>query len=117
VIQLQWTTAFLGFLIAGVILLLIRRDHVHARYAFWWLPIAVAVAVLGAFPTLGDWLGTALGVHYPPILVVIAGLGLILIRLLVVDIESSRNERELRRVAQRLAILEGRFDDETKDPS
>ncbi len=108
----QWTTGIIGIVIAAVIILLIRRDHMHTRYAMWWLPAAVAVAVLGAFPGLADFVASRTGVNYPPILAVVVGLLLILVKLVLLDIELSRTERKLHRLTQRLAILEGRMDRE-----
>lgn len=105
-ISYKWTSALLGLMVAGVILTLVRRDYLHTRYAVWWLCVAVAVLLLGIFPGIVDVFGSPFGVHYPPILVVIMCLGLILIKMLTMDLERSRQERELRRLAQRLALLE-----------
>jgi hypothetical protein len=106
VISYKWTSAILGFVIAGVILMLVRRDLLHTRYSIWWLLVAIAVLILGVFPDLVDLVGSPFGVHYPPILVVIICLGLILIKMLTMDLDRSKHERELRRLAQRLAMLE-----------
>ncbi|MDY0041224.1 MAG: DUF2304 domain-containing protein [Desulforhabdus sp.] len=106
IISYKWLSSILGLLIAGGILTLVRRDYLHTRYAIWWLCIAVGVLVLGFFPGLVDMVGSPFGVHYPPILLVILCLGLVLIKMLTMDLERSRHERELRRLAQRLALLE-----------
>jgi len=102
----QLTSTFLGFFIAGVILWLIRRDFLHSRHATWWLVVAVSIVLLGIFPTTVDWLATHLGVHYPPTLIFILGMGFILIKVIAIDIHQSDLERKVRRLAQRLAILE-----------
>ncbi len=102
----QLTSALLGFALAAVILWLIYTDHMHTRHAFWWLAIAVTVFVLGFFPHLVDWLGIRLGVAYPPVLALVAAIGVLLVKLLIMDIENSRQERSLRRLIQRVAILE-----------
>ena len=102
----QLTSAAIGILLAGAILYLVRRDHMHGSYALWWLAIAAAILVLGVFPPVIDWLGRVTGISYPPILPIIVGIGMILIRMLRTDIERSRQERQLRRLAQKLAILE-----------
>ncbi len=47
---------------------------------------------------------------YPPVLPIIIGLSLILIRLLKLDINRSQQERQLRRLTQKLAILEQELD-------
>lgn len=102
----QLTSAAIGILLAGAILYLVRRDHMHGSYALWWLAIAAAILVLGVFPPVIDWLGVVTGISYPPILPIIVGIGMILIRMLRTDIDRSRQERQLRRLAQKLAILE-----------
>ena len=102
----QLTSAAIGVLLAGAILYLVRRDHMHGSYALWWLAIAAAILILGVFPPAIDWLGRVTGISYPPILPIIVGIGMILIRMLRTDIERSRQERQLRRLAQKLAILE-----------
>lgn len=102
----QITSALIGALLAGAILYLVRRDHMHGSYALWWLAIAAAILVLGVFPPVIDWLGRVTGISYPPVLPIIVGIGMILIRMLRTDIDRSRQERQLRRLAQKLAILE-----------
>ena len=102
----QLTSAAIGVLLAGAILYLVRRDHLHGSYALWWLAVAAAILVLGVFPPAIDWLGRVTGISYPPVLPIIVGIGMILIRMLRTDIDRSRQERQLRRLAQKLAILE-----------
>jgi hypothetical protein len=101
------TSGIIGFLLAGIILWLIRRDHLHSRHALWWLLVALGVMILGFFPTLIDHVALLLGINYPPTLVFILGLGMILIKVISIDIHQSDLERKMRRLAQRLAILEG----------
>lgn len=100
------TAAVIGVLLAGAILYLVRRDHLHGSFAIWWLTVAAAILVLGLFPPVIDWLGSVTGIYYPPILPIIIGIGMILIRLLKMDVDRSRSERQIRRLTQKLAILE-----------
>ncbi len=103
------TAAFgLCFLISIVIL--IRRDHLHVRYSIWWLCVAAVVALFGVFPQVNDTLARMLGIAYPPILPVIAGVLLLLSRLFLSDIDSSRRTVQLTRIVQQLGILERRID-------
>jgi hypothetical protein len=102
----QLTSFTIGLLIAGAILWLVRRDHLHGPYAIWWIGIAITVAVLGLWPRLFDTLAKLLGISYPPILAVLLGFGLLLLKMLTMDIERSRQERKIRRLAQRLALFE-----------
>ena len=100
------TAALIGVAMAGAILHLVRRDHMHGSYALWWLAVAAAALALGIFPQTIDWLGRVTGIAYPPVLPIIIGLGMILLRMLKMDIDRSRSERQLRRLTQKLGILE-----------
>lgn len=102
----QITSAILGIVIAGAILFLVRRDHLHGPYALWWLGVAAATFVLGVFPKVVAWLGRETGIVYAPVLPIIIAVALILIRMLKLDIDRSRQERQMRRLTQKLAILE-----------
>lgn len=102
----QITSALLGLTIAFGILFLVRRDHLHGPYAVWWLGVAVIAMLLGLFPQITNWLAIRTGIGYPPILAIVLGFGLLLIKMLTMDLERSRQERQIRRLAQRLALLE-----------
>lgn len=102
----QITSAILGVALTGAILFLVRRDHLHGPYAVWWFGVAAATFVLGVFPNTVVWLGHATGIVYAPVLPIIVGLSLVLIRLLKLDVDRSKQERRIRRLTQKLAILE-----------
>ena len=102
----QLTTTILGLLLASMILYLVRRDHLHGPYAYWWLTVAAATVILGFKPKVIDALSQAVGVTYPPSLLFALVIGLMLIKMLKSDIERSRHERKIRRLAQHLAILQ-----------
>jgi hypothetical protein len=104
--SVQITAAIVGVLLAGTILLLVRRTHLHGSHALWWFAVAGAILVLGMVPPVIDWMGRVTGIQYPPVLPIIVGIGLILVRLLKMDIDRSRAERQVRRLTQKLAILE-----------
>ena len=105
-ITYQITSMAIGVFLAAVILFLVRRDHLHGPYAIWWIGAAATVALLGFFPRLFDVVAVKLGVSYPPILAIVLGFSMLLIKILTMDLERSRQERLIRRLAQRLAILE-----------
>lgn len=110
----QLTSTVLALGLAGIILWLIRRGHLHSRQALWWLIIAVTVVILGIFPKIIDWLALKLGVHYPPSLLFTLSIGMILLKILSIDIQQALMERRLRRLVQRLAILENEQSPEQK---
>ena len=99
-------SATLGLLIATAIIYLIRKDKLHSRYALWWIPVALGVGFVGLFPEAIDWAGRHADIHYPPILPLIVAIGFLMVKILLMDLERSRNERKLHRLAQRLAMLE-----------
>jgi len=106
----QITAAVLGIGLAGAILFLVRRDHLHGPFAAWWLAVATATLALGMFPSLVVWLGRITGINYAPVVPIIVGLSFVLLRLLKLDIDRSRQERQVRRLTQKLAILEQELD-------
>jgi len=109
--HINWISATIGLLSAGLIFYLVRRDHLHTRYALWWVPVAMVMAILGVFPQLVDWIGRTLGISYPPVIPLLLGLVAMVVKILVMDIERSRNEVKLTRLVQRVAILEERLED------
>ena len=105
-ITYQITSMAIGVGLAAIILFLVRRDHLHGPYAIWWIGAAATVALLGLFPRLFDVLALKMGVSYPPVLAIVLGFSLLLIKMLTMDLDRSRQERLIRRLAQRLALLE-----------
>lgn len=115
-VSYQWTSAGIGLLTAIGILYLVRRDRMQVRYALWWLVVACAAALLGIFPHWIDSVGKLLGVHYPPILVVLIAVALLFIKSLTQDMDRCRREQNMRRLAQRIALLEGRLENQFGPP-
>jgi hypothetical protein len=105
-ITYQITSMAIGIVIAVVILFLVRRDHLHGPYAIWWIGAAITIGTLGFFPRLFDYLAVYVGVSYPPMLAIVLGFSMLLVKILTMDLERSRQERLIRRLAQRLAMLE-----------
>lgn len=104
-------TGIIGVATAVTIMILIRRDHLHVRYGLWWMAAAAAFAVLGLFPGIVDTVARWLGVAYPPVLALILGLTVLVLKILVMDIERSRNAVRMQRLIQRVALLESEIRD------
>ncbi|MBK1722424.1 DUF2304 domain-containing protein [Thiocystis violacea] len=104
----QMTSTAIGLAIGAVILFLVRRDHLHGPYAVWWVGAAATVIALGLFPGAVDEVAAYLGISYPPMLAMVLGLALLLVKVLTMDLERSRQERQIRRLAQRIALIETR---------
>ena len=102
----QIVSSVIGLILAFVIYWLVRRDHLSPRQALRWVLVATAVLILGTFPIVIDWIGLAVGVDYPPIIAVIVGLGAVLIKILLMDIQHTKAEITQDRMIQKLAMLE-----------
>jgi hypothetical protein len=104
-------TGIIGIATAMTIVILIRKDHLHVRYGLWWMAAAVAFALLGLFPFIVDYVARYLGIAYPPVLALTLGLVALLLKILVMDIERSRNSIKMQRMIQRVALLESELHD------
>ena len=89
-----------------LILYLIRRDHLYLMHGLFWVAVAAAAAVLGAWPGLIDRLALWTGVGYPPALLLLLACMVLLLKALHADMVNTRIERDVRRLNQRLAMLE-----------
>ncbi len=104
--SLQATTGLMGIGLAVLILYLIRRDHLYLMHGLFWVLVAAAVALLGAWPGLIDRLAALAGFAYPPSLLLLLACIVLLIKALYADMVNTRIERDVRRLNQRLALLE-----------
>ena len=113
----QLTSLVIGLALAAAILILVRRAHLHGPHALWWLALAAGIIVLGIWPQLTDLIAPYLGVSYPPIVAVLLGLGLMLVKMMSMDLQRSRQEQRIRCLAQRLAMLEAELATVREKPS
>lgn len=104
--SMQISTSLIGLVLAVMILYLVRRDHLYLAHGLWWAVVAAAAALLGAWPGLINSLAAQLGFAYPPALLLLLACAVLLLKALHADMLSTRLERDLRRLNQRLAILE-----------
>ena len=102
----QLISAGIGLTIGISIIVLIRKNYLHSGYAAWWLLAAAGIIVLGMFPGLVDKVGHLMGIAYPPVLLIIIAVCVMLVKTLIMDIERTKQEQKLRRLVQRLALLE-----------
>ena len=104
--SLQLTTTLLGIGLAALILHLIRRDHLYVMHGLFWVLVAGVAALLGAWPGLIDKLAALLGISYPPALLLLLACIVLLVKSLHSDMVNTRIERDVRRLNQRLALLQ-----------
>lgn len=107
---------FIGIGLAVGILHLVRRDHLYIRQGFFWIIVALASLLFGIWPFLIDFIGEVLGIAYPPTLLLLAAIVALVIKALLGDIALTKVCRDVRRLNQRIAILETEFPAKSGDP-
>lgn len=113
---LNLTTGLLGLALAAIILLLLRRDHLYVTHGLFWTVVAAVAVVLGLWPGLVDRLAWFAGIRYGPTLLLLVGLVVLFVKALYADVLTTRLEREVRRLNQRIAILEVESDRDARRP-
>ena len=112
------TVIVMGLGLAIGILYLVRRDHLYIRQGLFWILIAAASLTFGLWPGVIDTVGSVLGIAYPPTLLFLVAIVVLVFKALFGDIELTRVRRDIRRLNQRIALLEAghRADDELDSP-
>lgn len=103
-------TGAAGLVSATAILYLVRKNILYSRYTPWWIFISVIFLVFGFFPRLSDYLARMVGVAYGPSLVMLGAVVMLFLKTLLMDIDRSRQEVRLRRLVQRVAMLQSELD-------
>ncbi len=109
------TILIIGALLSVSILYLVRKGKMHGPYATWWLLVAVCAILLSVFPKIVDWVAVKLGVTYPPTLILVLAISMILIRMLTMDMALTQKERKIRRLTQKLAMIEDSLKEKVKE--
>ena len=105
-ISYQLTSIAIAIVVAAMILYLVRRNRLQGQHSLWWIGVVLIVVLLAAMPNVVDRAAILLGVSYPPTLVLVMGFAALLIKLVAMDLERSQQELRIRRLIQRLALLE-----------
>ena len=100
------TVLVIGFGLAYGILHLVRRDHLYIRQGLFWIAIALLSLGFAIWPYLIDTMGNALGIAYPPTLLFLVAIVVLVVKSLLGDIAQTKLRRDLRRLNQRIALLE-----------
>ncbi len=97
-----------------LVLELVRRKRLMERYALLWLFSTAVLIVLAAWRGLLTTISVAIGVHYPPSLLFALAFGFELLLLLHFSLTNSRLTDQNKVLAQRLAIVQRRLDDQER---
>jgi len=112
---------YLAIFLVGIglalgIVYLVRRDHIYIRQALFWLAVAAVSFLFAVFPPLIDAVGELFGIAYPPTLVLLAAIVVLVLKALLSDIAHTQQSRDLRRLNQRIAMLEAERRDDPAGP-
>jgi len=101
-----------AILICAVIFELIRRKHLMERYAILWFCLGVTTLMLAAWKGLLTTLSHAAGIYYPPAALFAVAFLFVLALLLHFSLVLSRLSDQNKILAQRLALLQQRLDEQ-----
>lgn len=86
------------------IVILLRRGQLRTKYAMLWLPVGLVILVFGLFPGLLDAVSNFVGIAYPPTILLVAAIGLLLMVCIHFSWELSRLEERVRLIVERIAL-------------
>lgn len=107
-------TAGFGFGLGILVIYLIRHDHLRGLYGVWWFLLSLISIFLGVFPESFDYIGHMLGVHYPPVLLLVGALVVVFTKILFMDIERTKLEQKIRILARENTLLKRALLEQTK---
>lgn len=85
---------------------LVRRRRLTEDYSFIWIVCAVALLALSLWRNLLDLAASALGVHYPPAVLLLVLTFFVVIVSLYFSVVVSRHRTDIERLVEELALLE-----------
>lgn len=84
---------------------LVRRRQLRAKYSFLWLSVGLLLALLATWPQALDRVSKWVGVAYPPNVLFLLAITLLLLIVIHFSWELSRLEERTRNLAEDLALL------------
>ncbi|MDQ4149700.1 MAG: DUF2304 domain-containing protein [Actinomycetota bacterium] len=97
------------------IVALVRRRQLRAKYSMLWLSLGAGMILLAASPKLLDNIASRLGVLYPPAILFLLAIVLLITVSVHFSWELSRLEDRIRSLAQEVALLTVERADDAND--
>jgi hypothetical protein len=85
---------------------LVRRGKLTEEYSFIWIVCAVALFGLSLWRNLLDLAAAALGVHYPPAVLLLVLTFFVVIVSLYFSVVVSRHRKDIEKLVEELALLD-----------
>lgn len=106
--RVLWVSLLGSGALLVVVLELVRRRRLREQYSLLWICTAAVLLGLSGSRGLLDRLARTLGIHYPPSALFLVGFGFGLLILLHFSVVHSRLSREVKTLAQEIALLKER---------
>jgi hypothetical protein len=106
-----------AFLTVALILRLVRKRHLRAKYSILWLSLALAVVTFSAWPELLDRVSVWLGISYGPTTLFLGAITVLFLVVIHFSWELSRLEERTRSLAEEVALLRLRSGKEPEPPA
>lgn len=103
---IEISAALIGISLAALILVLLQRDYLYLKDAIFWLATAAVSVLFAVAPRWVDVLGNAAGVAYPPALILSIVCAVLTIKALLSDMALTALRRDVRRLNQRVALID-----------
>jgi hypothetical protein len=115
-LRVSIVAAVAALLLLFVIFELIRSRRLQERYAMLWLLTGIVILILGLWRGLLSTIADSVGIAYPPSALFVLAAFFILLLLLHYSTVISTLADQNRILAQRLALLERRLEEERSAP-
>lgn len=100
----------MGLAVLILVINLVRQRQLQERYALLWLLAGLVLTLAPLFSNVLDRIAYALGIDYPPaLLLLLAVIGLMLI-IFQLSLAISRNSDQLKTITQELGLLRQQLD-------
>ena len=103
---LQLGSLVIWALLLAVVVELVRRRQLTEEYSFIWIVCAVAMLGLSLWRNVLDVAAAALGVHYPPALLLLVLTFFVVLISLSFSIVVSRHRKRIERLVEEVALLD-----------
>ena len=89
---------------------MVRKQALDIRFALSWVTVGGVVLILDVFPGIMNYLVHLLGIELPVNMMFFFGFCFTLLLLFILTVKVSKQEEQLKRLTQELALLEDRMD-------
>ena len=102
----QLVSIVVSAILLGTVVELVRRRQLTEEYSFIWIACAVALLGLSVWRNVLDVAAIALGVHYPPAVLLLVLTFFVVIVSLYFSVVVSRHRKNIEQLVEEIALLD-----------